>query len=765
MTAEELLPKLTKVHRNPNGWGARCPAHDDQRSSLSVGVGTDGRVLLTCHAGCTADAITGALGIEVKDLFPPSENGNGKRQEVATYAYRDEAGDLLFEVVRFAPKDFRQRKPDGNGGHTWSIKGVRRVPYRLPELREAIEAGRLVFIPEGEQDVHTLVRYDLAATCNAGGAGKWTAELSEHLRGARVVILPDNDDAGRNHAQDVATKLQGIASEVRVVDLPDLPPKGDVSQWLDAGGTVEQLKELVRQAPVWSPAEMVHGGTDSPPVSAGENLTDMGNARRLVARHGKDLRFVPVWGMWLVWDGRRWSRDETGEVERRAKDTVRSIYAEAFVTSDSDKRQAIAKHAAKSESERAVRAMIALAKTEPGIPVTPAELDADPWLFNVQNGTLQLRSGALQPHRREDLITKVSPVAFDAAAKCPTLLAFLDRTMAGRVDLVGFIQRLVGYTLTGVTTEQMLALLYGMGANGKSTLLELVAELMGDYGQSIEFSTLLARGQDSTRNDLARLVGARFVAGSEAEDGRRFSEVLVKQLTGGDKITARFLFKEYFDFRPQFKLWLAANHKPVIRGTDLAIWRRIRLVPCTVTIPEAERDPNLPGKLRAELPGVLAWAVRGCLAWQQDGLGMPQAVRDATNEYREEMDVLGGFLAEYCGVGADLSVRSAKLYEAYKTWCDASGERPLSQTRFAPMMAERGFEKRRDRSGAFFSGIDVVTGVTARDGFSGNFSIEKSHIESTPKTSNNPSHPSHHAAPDIAPIEELGRAAGDYIRL
>jgi hypothetical protein len=251
MTAEELLPKLTKVHRSPNGWESRCPAHHDQRASLSVGVGTDGRVLLTCHAGCTADAITGALGIEVKDLFPPSENGNGKRQEVATYHYRDEAGDLLFEVVRFAPKDFRQRQPDGNGGHTWSIKGVRRVPYRLPELREAIEAGRLVFIPEGERDVHTLVRYDLAATCNAGGAGKWTAELSEHLKGARVVILADNDDAGRQHAEDVAAKLQGVASEVRVVELPDLPSKGDVSQWLDAGGTVEQLKAIVKRTPVW----------------------------------------------------------------------------------------------------------------------------------------------------------------------------------------------------------------------------------------------------------------------------------------------------------------------------------------------------------------------------------------------------------------------------------------------------------------------------------------------------------------------------------
>jgi putative DNA primase/helicase len=651
---------------------------------------------------------------------------------------------------------------------------VRRVPYRLPELVEAVGAKRLVFILEGEKDADRVRELGFAATCNSGGAGKFTLSLAAHFRGARAVIIPDNDGPGREHAQDVAIKLQGIASEVRVVDLPDLPPKGDVSQWLDAGGTAEQLLELVdrhcsepfRPIPEAGNLEIVeHSGTGPARVSVGENLTDMGNARRLVTRHGKDLRFVPVWGMWLVWDGRRWSRDETGEVERRAKDTVRSIYAEAFATSDSDKRQAIAKHAAKSESERAVRAMIALAKTEPGIPVTPAELDADPWLFNVQNGTLQLRSGALQPHRREDLITKVSPVAFDAAARCPTLLAFLDRTMAGRVDLVGFIQRLVGYTLTGVTTEQILALLYGMGANGKSTLLELVAELMGDYGQSIEFSTLLARGQDSTRNDLARLVGARFVAGSEAEDGRRFSEVLVKQLTGGDKITARFLFKEYFDFRPQFKLWLAANHKPVIRGTDLAIWRRIRLVPCTVTIPEAERDPNLPGKLRAELPGVLAWAVRGCLAWQQDGLGMPQAVRDATNEYREEMDVLGGFLSERCEARADALVKASELYAAYKAWCEASGERALNQTRFGTALGERGLEKEKTRTGIFYSGLALVNSVNSVTPFRDNFSIEKPHIESTPKTSNNPSHPSHHAAPDIAPIEELDRAAGDYIRL
>ncbi|MDQ3556749.1 MAG: DUF3987 domain-containing protein, partial [Gemmatimonadota bacterium] len=253
MTASEVVARFPGATRNGGGWTARCPAHEDRRASLSVGGGTDGRVLLHCHAGCPPDAVANAAGLTIADLFADAPSGNGKASIVAEYDYTDEAGELLFQAVRLFPKDFRQRRPDGGGGWAWKLGDVRRVPYRLPELVDAVRAGRLVFVVEGERDADRLHALDFAATCNAGGAGKWAAPLSEHFRGARVVILPDNDEPGRQHAVDVAAKLHGIASGVRIVELPGLPPKGDVSDWLDSGGTVEQLKERVRAAPLWTP--------------------------------------------------------------------------------------------------------------------------------------------------------------------------------------------------------------------------------------------------------------------------------------------------------------------------------------------------------------------------------------------------------------------------------------------------------------------------------------------------------------------------------
>lgn len=257
MSTRDVLARLQGVKRSGDGWEARCPAHDDQRASLSIHEAPDGKTLLHCHAGCEVDAIAGAIGLATSDLFldRPYPAGSGKPSIAAAYDYTDEKGTLLYQVVRFLPKDFRQRRPDGNGGWTWKLGDVQRVPYRLPQLMKAVQARHTVFIVEGEKDVEGLQALGLTATCNAGGAGKWHPELSEALRGARVVILPDNDEPGRKHARDVATRLHGIASEVRIVELPDLPPKGDVSDWLLAGGTVAQLEARVKGTPPWTPEE------------------------------------------------------------------------------------------------------------------------------------------------------------------------------------------------------------------------------------------------------------------------------------------------------------------------------------------------------------------------------------------------------------------------------------------------------------------------------------------------------------------------------
>jgi putative DNA primase/helicase len=426
-----------------------------------------------------------------------------------------------------------------------------------------------------------------------------------------------------------------------------------------------------------------------------EHLTDLGNARRLVTRHGDRLRFCYPWNGWMVYAGAQWTRNAIGDAERCAKETTVAIYEEAHRGVDEDRRKLLAKHAMRSESAQRIHAMLELAKSEPGIAVEPEELDRDPWLFNVRNGTIDLRTGMLREHRREDLITKLVPVDHDPEATAPMWEAFLERIMAGNTDLIAFLQRAVGYSLTGSTQEQSWFLLHGVGANGKTTMLRTLTDLLGDYAAWTPTQTLLAKRGEHIENDLARLRGIRMVVAVETDSNRRLAESLVKQVTAGDAVTARFLYGEYFSFIPTFKLWFATNHKPQIRGTDHAVWRRIRLIPFQVVIPDEEQDKNLPEKLRAEFPGILAWAVQGCRAWQREGLGMPEAVREATSEYRASQDIIAVFLAECCLVDPEAVVGATDLFKSYVNWCEGAKEQAETQTRFGESLTERGFRKDR----------------------------------------------------------------------
>ena len=428
-------------------------------------------------------------------------------------------------------------------------------------------------------------------------------------------------------------------------------------------------------------------------------LTDTGNAERLVADHGRDIRYCHPLRAWFVWDGTRWARDETGEVRRRAKDTIRRTALEAYNEKDDTRRSDLLSHAARSESEHRRGAMVRLAEAERAVQVLPDHLDRDPMLLTVNNGTLDLRTGERLDHDRAHLITKLAPVDHEPDAGCQLWLTFLDRIMAGNTDLIAFLQRAVGYSLTGDTSEQCLFLLYGTGANGKSVFVRTLARLFGDYANEASFETFLVRRGGGPRNDVADLRGARFVSAIEAEEGQRLAESLVKSLTGGDRVKARFLYSEHFSFEPTFKLWLAANHRPVIRGTDHAIWRRIRLIPFTVTIPDAEQDKHLGEKLAAELPGILRWAVDGCLAWQREGLGVPDAVRAATDAYRDESDPVSDFIEECCLVGGDFWGWATQVYAEYDRWCRDSNVHPLPQRSFGGRLKGRGFVHERATSG------------------------------------------------------------------
>ena len=495
----------------------------------------------------------------------------------------------------------------------------------------------------------------------------------------------------------------------------------------------EEVEKIATSVARYTPAEgnasgdVVRGsfnGNGTPQPRRGYNLTDLGNAERFVAHHGEDVRYCYPWRKWLVRTGARWERDDAGRVHRLAKETVRSIYREASEAEDEERRKALAKHAAASESETRIRALVELAKSE--VPISPDELDADRWLLNVQNGTIDLRTGELREHRREDLITKLVPAEYDPNATAPTWEAFLERVLPGE-ELRGFVQRAAGYSATGDTSEQCMFIHHGPGANGKSTFQETVAAALGDYAMRTPTETLLVKRAGGVPNDVARLKGARFVTASETEEGRRLAESLVKDLTGQDTISARFMWAEWFDFKPTHTLHLSTNHKPEIRGTDPAIWRRIRLIPWAVTIPPAEQDRKLAEKLRGELPGILAWIVRGCSAWLQEGLKAPGEVRQATKAYRAEMDVLAAFLADCCLRAEDEEAFAGELWGAWKRWCEESGEQAGTQKRFGGQLAERGFLNHRDsRTGRkMWSGLALRPNWESRAGLTLNHSTTR----------------------------------------
>ena len=457
-----------------------------------------------------------------------------------------------------------------------------------------------------------------------------------------------------------------------------------------------------------------HEAPAAPVDLDGPHLTDLGNAKRLVRDHGDRMRYVPAWHRYLVYDGTRWLVDELGEVERLAKQTAMNLYDEVILHDATAKgRRAAAEHAARSEGEARIRAMITLAKTELGIPIRPDDLDDDKMLINVVNGTLDLQERALRPHRPADLCSQLAPVIYDPTAECPRWMRFMDRIFAGNDNLISFMQRAIGYALTGDTSEHVVFILWGAGANGKSTLLSTLVAMLGtgqprDYAVTTRAETFMVK-KGEIPNDVAALHNARMVVASEADRERRLAEGMIKNCTGGDAVVARFMRAEFFSFVPRFKVFLATNHRPIVRDTSTGMWRRLRLIPFNVTIPVEEQNPYLGAELKAELPGIFRWAVEGCYAWQEQRLGYPQEVRAATDAYRRDMDLIGDFLDERCIRGPEEEITSKALYDSYTAWARDDNERVLSAKAFGLALQERGLQPGRTNSARGWRGIRLRT--------------------------------------------------------
>jgi len=430
------------------------------------------------------------------------------------------------------------------------------------------------------------------------------------------------------------------------------------------------------------------------------NLTDLGNAQRLADHFEPSLRYCAASGQWLVWDGRRWKDDDTCAVVRAACELPAIIRREAKGCGNAKLAKAIMGWASISEGRTRVEAAVALARAQMSLVVRLADLDADDWALCVLNGTIDLRTGTLRPHRREDYITKMAPVEYDPQAACPLFLKFLDRVFAGDASLISYVLQFFGVAMTGDVTEQIMPLFWGGGANGKSVLIDTVKSVFGDYATDAPPGLLVETGQERHPTEIADLQGRRLVVASETEQGASLKLQLVKRLTGDATLKGRRMRQDFFEFRRTHKLLMVTNNRPRVKENSEAAWRRLPLVPFTVTIPLAERDPKLLEKLRTEGPGILALCVQACLEWQREGLRAPRAVSAATHEYRAEEDIIGRWIEERCHVGGEVYATYSSLRADYGRWCDEVGERPLGGRAFGEALDKKGIRSGSKRVGA-----------------------------------------------------------------
>lgn len=662
------------------------------------------------------------------------------------YPYQLADGSLVLEVYRTlsGKPRFRQRAPDGlfrNGEPKWRWT-VRHVPdhdkllYRLPALLKA--GAETVWIAEGEKDVENVTRLGLVATTNIGGAGKWRDECARFFLRRHVVVLPDHDPqsvdertgelkfhpdgrpvlVGQDHAEAVARSLHGVAASVRVLHLPGLPLKGDVSDWIEAGGTREQLEQLARDTPLWTsppaPPEPPEGQDDGP----GEEWVEPGDGRpepppaerdpgdippelvteqyalRLFVELNKDvLRFNHATGLWLIWAEHYWKPDERKLAFSWALNLARQLAA-AVQGKDPTKARLVI------EKVRFSAAVEQGARTLPEVATTQADWDDDPWLLGTPEGVVDLKTGEMRAGLPTDMISRVTAVTPSLMPDCPTWIAFLTYAMRGDDGLLRFVQRYFGYGLTGLTQEEIFLFVFGPGGAGKGTMVETIASLMGDYSGTLAMEVLTGQSRSPVEYYRASMAGKRLLVSTEPERGVYWAEGFVKEITGGDSVQGRHPMGRPFTFKPSHKLVMEGNHMPRLKGQSTGMQRRLRILPFTrkpVTV-----DRELKAKLLAEGPGILRWLIEGCLAWQKIGLSPPDEVLEAGSRYFETQDVFKRWVDDRCILDANAELAPSVLNKDYNLWAHDNNEPQMNGNDFSEALDQ--FEcdppLRRGKSGS-----------------------------------------------------------------
>jgi len=690
---QEILDKLDGVKKTGDQkWQALCPVHGDEKQSLSISVGDNGKPLLYCHAGCSYKDIVKTLGIDT------NHKKAIKRAIVATYDYLNESGTLVHQTVRYSPKKFLQRRPDGKSSWIWDLKGITPILYHLPELLAA-NKKEWIFVVEGEKDANRLAKLGLIATTCPMGAGKWRSGYNEYLRDRRVVILPDNDKAGLEHAINVAESLLDIAAEIKILELPELLKKDDVSDWLDNGGTKEKLLQLAEEAKIYVSSPI----TQTENESKSFNLTDVGNAERLAQKYGDKIRYCWTTGKLVAFDGKRWNFDiGIVETNRYAIETARDILIEANQQSDSVMRKKFATWAFQSEKASSLKSMITIAKSLLPITAYAKDFDKDDYSLNVLNGTVDLRTGRLRPHKPDDMITKLAPVSYPIEQRQASIklwLNCLNTWHRDDKDAIDYLQRLAGMCLTGDTSSRCFPIFYGGGKNGKSVFLDTIMMLMGDYATTAPRTLLKISQNEEHATEIACLLGKRLVIASETKKTMKLKTALVKAMTGDAMIKARFMRQDYFDFQPTHKIILVTQNLPVIDEASDAIWDRVHKMEWSVRIPDDKQNTHLLEDLKKEWSGILKWLVDGCLKWQKDGTLIPtESIRKQTEEYRNDMNPIKAFIDDECIIGSELFVAVTELRQLYDTWANINGyDEKLSTREFSDLMRESGYKKSSNR--------------------------------------------------------------------